>query len=290
MADIQQLTYPFFMDGTTPLNASNLNQLVSKINELVVKANSGVTPTQTVATPTISISGSTATIACSTSGATIRYAIDGTPTESSGTIITSGGTVNLSSYNTQKTIRAIAYKSGMTTSQVAQATYTPSSQYQYYAASLSEGKYKYATENVTGNAVLVDSSNSVVVTLQGASGYVEISSAQAAQIAKVGLNGGQLTLTPMTDTVYEATSQSSYTQFHDIHLDAVTYHFTLSADAGANANFRDANEQIILSISIGGDSDRTVTQEMSESITYLSMFKGVLIMSKYGTPQVYGNS
>lgn len=128
MADIQQLTYPFFMDGTTPLNASNLNQIVSKINELVVKVNGGVTPTQTVATPTISISGTTATISCSTSGATIRYAIDGTPTESSGTIIASGGTINLSSYNTQKTIRAIAYKSGMTTSQVGQATYTPAAQ------------------------------------------------------------------------------------------------------------------------------------------------------------------
>lgn len=130
MANIQKLTYPYFTDSTTPLNAANLNPIIAKLNEVIDQVNSGVspTPTQTVATPTISISGTTATISCSTSGATIRYAIDGTPTESSGTIIANGGTVNLSSYNTQKTIRAIAYKSGMTTSQVGQATYTPAAQ------------------------------------------------------------------------------------------------------------------------------------------------------------------
>lgn len=127
MADIQKLNLNF-VDGTTALNAANLNPIVVKLNEVIDKVNGGVTPTQTVATPTISISGTTAKISCSTSGATIRYAIDGTPTESSGTIITNGGTVNLSSYNTQKTIRAIAYKSGMTTSQVGQATYTPAAQ------------------------------------------------------------------------------------------------------------------------------------------------------------------
>ena len=125
MADIQKLTYPYFTDGTTQLNAANLNPIISKLNEVIDKVNGGVTPTQTVATPTISINGATATISCSTSGATIRYAIDGTPTESSGTTIASGGTIDLSSYNTQKTIRAIAYKSGMTTSQVAETTYNP---------------------------------------------------------------------------------------------------------------------------------------------------------------------
>jgi hypothetical protein len=177
----------------------------------------------------------------------------------------------------------------MDNSSVASQTYTPSSQYQYYAASLSAGKYKYVSENVTGDAVLVNSSNSVVVTLQGASGFVEITSTQASQISKVGLNGGQLTLTPMTDTVYEATSQSSYTRIDNVHLDAGTYHFKL-VDAGAVANFKDANEQIVLSISVDGDSDRTVTQEMSESITHLSMFKGTLTVSAYGTSQVYGNS
>ena len=124
MADIQQLTYPFFTDGTTPLNASNLNQIVAKINELVVKVNGGVTPTQTVATPVISISGTTATISCSTSGATIYYTLNGnTPTTSStqySSPITLSGAC---------TIKAIAVKSGMNNSSVASQSYTPSASY-----------------------------------------------------------------------------------------------------------------------------------------------------------------
>lgn len=120
MANINKLTFTF-VDGQTTINQNHLNSIVNTINQLI-DAVGGATPTQQVAIPTISISGSTATISCSTSGATIRYAIDGTPTESSGTVIASGGTVALSS---ACTIRAIAYKSGMTTSQVAEQSYTP---------------------------------------------------------------------------------------------------------------------------------------------------------------------
>lgn len=123
MADIQKLTYPFFTDGTTPLNASNLNQIVSKINELVVKVNGGVTPTQTVATPTISISGTTATISCSTSGATIYYTINGNTPTTSSTQYSSPITLSAAC-----TIKAIAMKSGMNNSSVASKSYTPASQ------------------------------------------------------------------------------------------------------------------------------------------------------------------
>lgn len=132
MADIQQLTYPFFTDGTTPLNASNLNQIVSKINELVVKVNGGVTPTQTVATPVISISGSTATITCATSGATIYYTTNGnTPTTSStqySSPITLSGAC---------TIKAIAVKSGMNNSSVASQPYTPVVGYEWQQSAYS---------------------------------------------------------------------------------------------------------------------------------------------------------
>lgn len=122
MADIQKLTYPYFTDGTTQLNAANLNPIIAKINEVIDKVNGGVTPTQTVATPTISISGSTATITCSTSGATIYYTLNGnTPTTSStqysGPITLSGAC----------TIKAIAVKSGMNNSSVASKSYTPGS-------------------------------------------------------------------------------------------------------------------------------------------------------------------
>lgn len=125
MDNINKLTFTF-VDGQTTINQNHLNSIVNTINQLIDVVG-GDTPTpSTVAKPQISISGSTAIITCSTSGATIRYAINGTPTESSGTIIANGGTVNLSSYSQSTVIRAIAYKSGMTTSQVAQETYSPS--------------------------------------------------------------------------------------------------------------------------------------------------------------------
>lgn len=151
MADIQQLTYPFFTDGTTPLNASNLNQIVSKINELVVKVNGGVTPTQTVATPTISISGSTATISCSTSGATIYYTTNGnTPTTSStqySSPITLSGAC---------TIKAIAVKSGMNNSSVASKSYTPSSQYSQEAQAVINKFSNMSSANQDKVATFID--------------------------------------------------------------------------------------------------------------------------------------
>lgn len=130
MANIPSKLNYTFTDNQTTIMAEHLNAFVTAINGLIDVVSEQPTPTQQVERPTISISGTTATISCSTSGATIRYAIDGTPTESSGTIIANGDTVNLSSYNTQKTIRAIAYKSGMTTSQVAETTYNPSASVQ----------------------------------------------------------------------------------------------------------------------------------------------------------------
>lgn len=164
MANINKLSWSF-VDNQTTIYAEHMNGIVSAINSIIdaLDENSGggstpePTPTpETVATPTISISGTTATISCSTSGATIRYAIDGTPTESSGTIIASGGTVNLSSYNTQKTIRAIAYKSGMTTSQVGTATYTPSSQYSQEAQAVIDKFANMSTANKDKVATFVD--------------------------------------------------------------------------------------------------------------------------------------
>ena len=121
MADIQKLTYPYFTDGTTQLNAANLNPIIQKINEVIDKINGGVTPIQTVATPTIFINDTAATISCSTSGATIYYTLDGnTPTTSStqysSPITLSGACI----------IKAIAVKSGMNNSSVASQSYSPS--------------------------------------------------------------------------------------------------------------------------------------------------------------------
>jgi uncharacterized repeat protein (TIGR02543 family) len=82
----------------------------------------------TVAMPTFSPGGGTyssaqtVTISCATSGATIRYTTDGTaPSETAGTVCSSGQQVTVSSFTT---LKAIAYQSGWSDSAVATATYT----------------------------------------------------------------------------------------------------------------------------------------------------------------------
>ena len=77
-----------------------------------------VAPTFSVA-PGIYSSGQSVTLSSTTSGATIRYTMDGTnPTETLGTVYT--GTIAL---NTSAMIKAIAYLSGMTDSQITTAAY-----------------------------------------------------------------------------------------------------------------------------------------------------------------------
>lgn len=153
MANIQKLTYPYFTDGSTQLNAQNLNPIIAKLNEVIDQVNSGVspTPTQTVATPTISISGTTATITCSTSGATIYYTTNGnTPTTRStqySSPITLSGAC---------TIKAIAVKSGMNNSSVASKSYTPSSQYSQEAQAVISKFANMSTANKDKVATFVD--------------------------------------------------------------------------------------------------------------------------------------
>ena len=118
MADIQKLTTPYFVDGSTQLNATNLNPIIAKMNEMIDKINGGVTPV-TVATPVITISGSTATITCSTSGATIYYTTNGNTPTSSSTQYSSAITLQSAC-----TIKAIAIKDGVSSS-VASQSYTP---------------------------------------------------------------------------------------------------------------------------------------------------------------------
>jgi hypothetical protein len=120
MADIQQLSYPYFTDNSTALNASNLNPIIAKINELVVKVNSdspSPTPTPTVSTPTITINGTSATIACATSGATIYYTTNGDIPTSSSTQYSSAITLSGTG-----TLKAIAIKDN-TSSEVASKKY-----------------------------------------------------------------------------------------------------------------------------------------------------------------------
>lgn len=82
-------------------------------------------PIQIVATPTFSPAGGTyssaqnVTISCSTSGATIRYTTDGSDPTSTSSVYSAPINVAAS-----KTIKAKAFKSGMTDSAIASASYT----------------------------------------------------------------------------------------------------------------------------------------------------------------------
>lgn len=103
MADIQKLSLNF-VDGTTALNAANLNPIVAKINEVIDKVN-GSTPTPTVepVVPTITLNITSKTVALSaTSGLTIKYSTNGgtpTTTYSSPISVANGATIKAISTN-----------------------------------------------------------------------------------------------------------------------------------------------------------------------------------------------
>jgi hypothetical protein len=119
MANIQKLTYPYFADGTTQLNAANLNPIISKMNEMIEAINSGVTPTPTVAKPTINVSNGVVTITAAT-GASIYYTTNGSTPTSSSTLYSAPFTP--SSGTSQ--IKAIAVKDGVS-SEVTTKSYSP---------------------------------------------------------------------------------------------------------------------------------------------------------------------
>lgn len=104
MADIQKLTYPYFTDGTTPLNDANLNPIIAKLNEVIEKLNGGTpTPTVTPVVPTMVLNTTAKTVALSaTSGLTIKYSTNGgtpTTTYSSPINVASGATIKAISTN-----------------------------------------------------------------------------------------------------------------------------------------------------------------------------------------------
>ncbi len=104
-------------------DATGANSLLTAIDQ-VVDARSG--GGGTVAAPTFSPGGGTyssaqsVSISTTTSGATIRYTINGSnPTSTTGTVYTGPISIGATS-----TVRAIAYLSGMSNSSVSTATYT----------------------------------------------------------------------------------------------------------------------------------------------------------------------
>lgn len=102
MADIQQLTTPYFVDGSTQLNANNLNPIVAKINEIIAKVNGG-SPSVEPVVPTMVLNTTAKTVALSaTTGLTIKYSTNGgtpTTTYSSPINVASGATIKAISTN-----------------------------------------------------------------------------------------------------------------------------------------------------------------------------------------------
>lgn len=116
---------------------SNLNQVVTPIFSIGGNAVTGGTYAP----------GQSVTITTTTAGATIRYTVDGsTPTSSVGTVYSTAISIS-----TTTTVKAIAYLSGMTDSQVASATFTintPANQVEAPTFNPPAGTYS-STQNVT---------------------------------------------------------------------------------------------------------------------------------------------
>ena len=118
MANIQKLNANYFVDGTTALNAANLNPVIAKINEIIEKVNGdSPSPTPSVTAPTIYVRD-LAVIMTAESGATIYYTTDGSTPTSSSTPYT-----NAFTYGSNCPIKAIAVKNGVSSS-VSSASFT----------------------------------------------------------------------------------------------------------------------------------------------------------------------
>jgi len=129
--------------------------------------------TGTVAAPTFSIAGGTytsaqtVTLASTTSGASIYYTTDGSAPTSSSTLYAGALTVSSS-----ETLKAIAVKSGWTSSSVTSATYTISS------ATPAKPQYTLTVAQATGGTISLsktgstfDSGTTVIATAAANSGY-----------------------------------------------------------------------------------------------------------------------
>lgn len=115
----------YYKAGAYYTNPDNGETAVVSFYHLNVN-HDGETPVEQVAAPVFSppggtyASAQTVSLSTATSGAQIRYTTNGTdPSPTNGTLYTGPGTVSSS-----MTIKAIAYKSGMTDSAITTATYT----------------------------------------------------------------------------------------------------------------------------------------------------------------------
>lgn len=110
--------------GTAATNTIDWRSIVKSPQPVRGYVAPPVTPTQVELPTILPVSGlystaQTITIACATSGATVRYTTDGTEPSATSTIYTTALTVSVSA-----TVKAKAFKAGMTDSATAMAVYT----------------------------------------------------------------------------------------------------------------------------------------------------------------------
>ncbi|HXA15059.1 MAG TPA: glycoside hydrolase family 88 protein, partial [Opitutaceae bacterium] len=184
----------------------------------------------TVAMPTLSPGGGTyssvqtVTISTTTSGASIRYTLDGsTPSETAGTLYS--GPVNISS---TETLKAVAYESGMTDSTVVSASYTISAVNRSLTGASGDGFHALALSTAQAGTFTatfdatpsISPENSVVGLSKGAAtAYTGI-----ACIARFNPTGD---IDAYNGTAYAAASTIPYSA-------GVTYHFRMVVNAAAN--------------------------------------------------------
>jgi lysophospholipase L1-like esterase len=176
VAQVAVFTASGLASGSHTLKAVKVDGTYMLLDALIYTTSSS----SPVAAPTFTPGGGTysstqsVSIASTTSGATIRYTVDGsTPSETNGTIYT--GPVVISS-NT--TLKAIAYKSGMTDSTVTSATYaftvTLTSANGFYNQALPAAKTGTFTAQFDASAS-ISPSNSLIGLSQGnAAAYTDI--------------------------------------------------------------------------------------------------------------------
>jgi uncharacterized repeat protein (TIGR03803 family) len=239
-------------NGSTPTSSSTLYTgpiLVSTslMLEAIGTNSSGTSPVTTgqytinpppqVTPPTFSpvagtyTSAQTVTITSATSGASIAYTTDGsTPTESGGTVthgtaLANGGAVTIS---VTTTLKAMAFKSGMTDSTVTTGVYTISSVTRSLTGTSSDGWHALAlTAAQTGTFTAtfdatpsVSPENAVVGLSKGvATGYTGLSC-----IARFNTSGD---IDAYNGTGYQAASVIPYTK-------NITYHFRMVVNVPAH--------------------------------------------------------
>lgn len=257
--------------------ATGTNKLATS-DAIVVTYSSSST---TVATPTFSpaegsySSAQSVTISCATDGATIRYTTDGNDPTSSSSVYSSALDIS-----TTTTVKAKAFKSGMTASAVASATYTISS------CSYDLSTNSYASQST--DAVVWNSNSSATMRVDkddastNANNYIP-----TAKSSTRFYNGSTLTITPKTgktivSIIFTATQDSYATVLKNSSWTNAT-----AAVSGSTVTVTPTVGTSAVSASIGGTCGFTCV-EFVEGSTYTITANSN--NDSYGTVSVSGTT